>query len=210
MLLSFSVVNTTPEISANEATVKMVSTLNNMDDAKELQIETQIYAPNGKKVASETSVMKIGNYQSSDITQFLNVKSPVLWSVESPELYRAITFVKSDDHILDRYESTFGICSIRFDVEKGFFLNGLNNGLRKYASFIRSLDSTRPVISGMERGRDKNPPDKKVEGIIESCEYMDLMAWNYGEQWCSLIGEKNPGKSFVSKESYRYYLYKAF
>src|SRR6056297_3402175 len=108
MLLSFSVVNTTPEISANEATVKMVSTLNNMDDAKELQIETQIYAPNGKKVASETSVMKIGNYQSSDITQFLNVKSPVLWSVESPELYRAITFVKSDDHILDRYESTFG------------------------------------------------------------------------------------------------------
>ncbi|MGY6650242.1 glycoside hydrolase family 2 TIM barrel-domain containing protein [Wenyingzhuangia sp. IMCC45574] len=77
-------------------------------------------------------------------------------------------------------------------------------GLKKYTNFVRSIDATRPVISGMERGRDEVPADK-VRKIIETCEYMDLIALNYGEQWCKAIGAKNPGKPFVSTESYTYF-----
>ena len=82
---------------------------------------------------------------------------------------------------------------------------GQNDGLRRYASFVRSLDPARPVISGMERGKDVKDVAKKVEDIIESCKYMDLIAMNYGEQWCKAIIDKKPGKAFVSTESYRYY-----
>lgn len=327
---------TTPEVSKEEATVKIVSTLENMDDAKELNIETIIYSPNGKEVAKENSELKIGNYQSTDITQTLTVKHPQLWSVDSPHIYEAITYVKAGNTILDEYKSTFGIRTIEFDAEKGFFLNGenmkmkgvclhhdaaslggavpdevwerrlqklkdigcnairtahnpaspefmtmcdtmgflvmnefvdkwnapyrknapkdpfynvqmadpnftlewqrnyeqtirrdrnhpsvviwsvgnenhpagsigQNDGLRRYTSFVRSLDPTRPVISGMERGRDIKNVDKKVEDIIESCKYMDLIALNYGEQWCKQIVDQKPDKPFVSTESYLYY-----
>lgn len=77
-------------------------------------------------------------------------------------------------------------------------------GLKKYTNFVRSIDNTRPVISGMERGRD-GVPSQKVQDIIETCEYMDLIALNYGEQWCKAIGVQNPGKPFVSTESYTYF-----
>ena len=77
-------------------------------------------------------------------------------------------------------------------------------GLRTYASFVRSIDPTRPVISGMERGRD-GVPKEKVAAIIDTCEEMDLIALNYGEQWCKAIGKANPGKPYVSTESYVYF-----
>lgn len=326
----------TPEVSEQDATVKIVSTVRTMDEAQDLNIETKIYASDGKQVAELTSTMKIGNYQSADITQFLKVENPDLWSVETPEIYSASTFVKSGNEILDEYLSTFGIRTIEFDAEEGFFLNGKNikmkgvclhhdaaslggavpdevwvrrlqklkaigcnairtahnpaspefmtmcdtmgflvmnefvdkwnkpyrknapqdpyfnvqmadpnfivewqrnyeqtirrdrnhpsvimwsvgnenhpsgstsqnDGLRRYASFVRSLDPTRPVISGMERGKDVKNVEQKVDDIIESCKYMDLIALNYGEQWCKSIIDKKPGKAFVSTESYRYY-----
>ncbi len=77
-------------------------------------------------------------------------------------------------------------------------------GLKKYTNFIRAIDDTRPIISGMERGKD-GVPAQKVQDIIETCEFMDLIALNYGEQWCTTIGNQTPGKPFVSTESYTYF-----
>jgi beta-galactosidase len=77
-------------------------------------------------------------------------------------------------------------------------------GLKRYCSFVRSIDPTRPVVSGMERGNDI-PADKRVKDILKACSYMDLIALNYGEQWCKRIASHNPGKPYVSTESYRYF-----
>ncbi|NMH86802.1 glycoside hydrolase family 2 TIM barrel-domain containing protein [Flavivirga algicola] len=77
-------------------------------------------------------------------------------------------------------------------------------GLRKYTSYVRSLDSTRPVVSGMERGRDI-PVNDKIDAIINTCSEMDLIALNYGEQWCKEIGKRNLEMPYVSTESYRYF-----
>ncbi|MCK4922305.1 MAG: hypothetical protein KAS71_14735, partial [Bacteroidales bacterium] len=104
----------TPKVSEDEASIKIVSTIKNMDEAKELNIETRIYNPNGEQVANESSAFNIGNYQSDDIEQVLKVKKPELWSVETPEIYTAITLVKAGTQILDEYKSTFGIRAIEF------------------------------------------------------------------------------------------------
>jgi beta-galactosidase len=80
-----------------------------------------------------------------------------------------------------------------------------NLGLQRYCNFVRSIDPTRPVISGMERGQDLGTVEEKIDDIIESCSFMDLIAMNYGEQWCELIDAKNPGKPYVSTESYTYF-----
>ncbi len=47
-----------------------------------------------------------------------------LWSPESPSLYRAIVTVESAGKTVDAEELRFGVRTIRFDVDKGFFLNG--------------------------------------------------------------------------------------
>ncbi|MDF7823887.1 glycoside hydrolase family 2 TIM barrel-domain containing protein [Pontiellaceae bacterium B12227] len=79
-----------------------------------------------------------------------------------------------------------------------------SEGLERYCNFVRSIDPTRPVVSGMERGKDKDPSEK-VDDILRSTQHMDLIGMNYGEQWVKRIGHRKPGKAFVSTESYVYY-----
>jgi beta-galactosidase len=52
------------------------------------------------------------------------VERPLLWSVEEPHLYGLMATLESDGNVVDRQETTFGIRTIRFDADKGFFLNG--------------------------------------------------------------------------------------
>jgi beta-galactosidase len=56
--------------------------------------------------------------------QHLTLISPELWSVKSPNIYFAETLVIENGNILDRYMTSFGIRTIEFDCNKGFFLNG--------------------------------------------------------------------------------------
>ena len=60
----------------------------------------------------------IGVHQSFDINK------PKLWSVENPVMYKAVTEVRKDGKIIDKYETPFGIRTFYFDAAKGFFLNG--------------------------------------------------------------------------------------
>jgi beta-galactosidase len=48
----------------------------------------------------------------------------VLWSLEEPNLYRVATQIESGGSVKDHGDTTFGIRSIRFDPDEGFFLNG--------------------------------------------------------------------------------------
>ena len=52
------------------------------------------------------------------------VGRPALWSCEEPHLYRAVTTLEVGGKAVDRDATTFGIRTLRFDVAKGFFLNG--------------------------------------------------------------------------------------
>lgn len=53
-----------------------------------------------------------------------HLRAPLLWSVETPLLYRLISEVLVGDTVVDRVETSFGIRAIAFDAARGFFLNG--------------------------------------------------------------------------------------
>ena len=50
--------------------------------------------------------------------------NPALWSPDAPNLYSAIVTVESDGKPRDAERVTFGVRTVRFDADKGFFLNG--------------------------------------------------------------------------------------
>src|SRR5208283_2193073 len=52
------------------------------------------------------------------------VINPKLWSIETPYLHTLKTVLRSDGIIVDTYETNFGIRTVRFDPNEGFFLNG--------------------------------------------------------------------------------------
>lgn len=56
----------------------------------------------------------------------LELKDARLWSLSDPYLYTLRTKVYSGDVLKDSYDTRFGVRSISWDKDKGFFLNGEN------------------------------------------------------------------------------------
>ena len=53
----------------------------------------------------------------------VSINNPLLWSVQTPNLYRLQTKIFDANKLIDSSSTTFGIRSIQFDSKKGFFLN---------------------------------------------------------------------------------------
>ena len=52
------------------------------------------------------------------------VSNPALWTLERPHLYHMQTTVEAGGVAVDTYVTPFGVRTIRFDPDQGFFLNG--------------------------------------------------------------------------------------
>ncbi len=53
-----------------------------------------------------------------------SIDHPRLWDTQHPQRYAAVTELTQDGKVVDRYETPFGIRSIKFDPSQGFLLNG--------------------------------------------------------------------------------------
>lgn len=116
---------TTPEVSAEQAKVSVKTKVENLSGKTEdVKIVTRIISPSGVEVSKTESEQKLDNGSTSEADQNIFVKSPMLWSVETPTLYIAITEVFQNSVLKDSKETKFGIRTISFDVKNGFRLNG--------------------------------------------------------------------------------------
>lgn len=81
----------------------------------------------GKTVASgNSSAVQIGAGLHTEISGSIDIKNPHLWSIDDPYLYTLEVSVMEGRKQLDTETVTTGLRTIRFDNEKGFFLNGQN------------------------------------------------------------------------------------
>jgi beta-galactosidase len=97
---------------------------NDTDAAKNCRVVSRIVGPDGKAIATVPAPSaSIPAWSRHTFEQTVEVASPALWSVEEPRLYRLETTVESAGAAVDAYVTPFGIRSVRFDVNDGFFLN---------------------------------------------------------------------------------------
>lgn len=116
----------TSEIDGSDADVEAVTTIvNENTSSAEFEIQQQIIDASGSTVASEDlDDLNLAPGANKDIRMEMEVENPKLWSIETPYLYTLITTIKKKNEIVDHYETSFGIRTIRFDPDEGFFLNG--------------------------------------------------------------------------------------
>ncbi len=88
-------------------------------------VTVEIFAPNGEKAAEMSSNAHIEAKECAKLVLDTAINSPMLWDIDSPMLYTVKTTVKSERGE-DESHTTFGFRTIRFDSEKGFFLNEKN------------------------------------------------------------------------------------
>jgi beta-galactosidase len=117
---------TTPEVSAERASVRIQTEVENRArTARTVALVSSVYAPSGQLVTQSRTERAI----SAGATEVFEqqpprIPNPSLWEPGNPALYRLESKVYVDGSVVDDYATTFGIRSIQWTADKGFFLNG--------------------------------------------------------------------------------------
>ncbi|HEX6466732.1 MAG TPA: glycoside hydrolase family 2 TIM barrel-domain containing protein [Terriglobales bacterium] len=78
----------------------------------------------GKVIASTSTGEELASGSEATFTQRLELPQALLWSLEHPNLYKLRTTIRRGDKDVDQTVTTFGIRTLKFDPDRGFFLNG--------------------------------------------------------------------------------------
>jgi beta-galactosidase len=123
---------TTPVITQDAASVDIRV---NVDDrsaaAAAVKISAEIYELDSKDQKSSRPVAHTNsatlNVPADSIASTslsCTIRKPRLWNLKNPDRYVAITTLTQGGRVIDRYETPFGVRSIKFTADNGFLLNG--------------------------------------------------------------------------------------
>ncbi len=116
---------TSSEVGASSAKVNVRSkVLNESDQPARITLVTRMVDGTGREAARVESSQTIEAKAAYEFNQEAVIRSPALWSPESPALYTAVSEVYRDRQANDRVETKFGIRTLAFDGVNGFRLNG--------------------------------------------------------------------------------------
>ncbi len=117
---------TTPVVSSDKAIVNIEARFADLwvTGFRKAEFLAEILEDNRIVGKSSTEVLSIGDCAPYSESFEIEISNPKLWSLETPNLYKARVSLKSEEGIIDVYETTFGIRTTEFDLEKGFLLNG--------------------------------------------------------------------------------------
>ena len=127
---------TTPQVSADEAAVKIESAVLNQSTSDRMaHLEVSLIGPDGKVAATAKGAPQpVPAGQLLKLSADATISSPLRWDLDTPNLYKAeIRVVADDGTTLDEDTVTFGVRDMRFEAASGFWLNGKNIKLKGVA-----------------------------------------------------------------------------
>ncbi len=120
----------TPDIDSELAVVQVELDVANIGREKvKTEIAIELTGPEGKAGAARLPVTVFGG-GVEHIRIRVEVKSPMLWSCEEPNLYQCKTRVSGGETVFDTVEETFGIRSLSLSASRGLRINGKEVNLR--------------------------------------------------------------------------------
>lgn len=198
----------TPEVSSSSATIDLkINIDNHTGDPANIMIKTEVFeqdrrgARSGKPVLS-SQAQAISVTANTAVTETkLVLPKPKLWDLQNPNLYVAVTSILQNNKVLDRYETVFGIRTIRFDVDKGFFLNGNYtriNGVCNHhdlgalgtAVNIRAMERQIELLKEMGCNAIRTSHNPPAPELLDLCDRMGMLVMD--ETFDCWIGSKTP------------------
>lgn len=116
----------TSKVNGNKAVVDAtVKVQNKALEGTSFYLENKIINHEGDVVAvSKSSQNSLRSKTVGEYKAEFSVDNPHLWDLDNPYLYHLITNVIVENKVVDEYITTFGIRTIEWTADKGFFLNG--------------------------------------------------------------------------------------
>lgn len=111
-------------MDGRNAHVAITTTIRN-DSPRDLDVAVgQDVNLDSRGVGASTGTIRLSAWSARDINASLDVPNAHVWSLEDPYRYKLDSRVSVDGQVVDQVTTLFGIRTIAFDKDNGFFLNG--------------------------------------------------------------------------------------
>lgn len=158
---------------------------NDSPDPAEITVWSGIVDDKGKGVSMIAGHLVASNGKNT-IQQQVHMTEPHLWSVDDPYMYTMITEIRLNGKTIDTYSTPFGIRTIEFRADSGFYLNGEHvriNGVCNHhdlgclgaATNERAIERQLQILKGMGCNGIRcshNPPSPI---LLDLCDRMGFL-----------------------------------
>jgi beta-galactosidase len=188
---------TTPKIAAGVAEVSVRTVVENAGPAAaEARLMTQVFDPSLKPVGSAAvATTSVDSGGQNTFQQALSIADPKLWSIETPQLYTVVSQVYVGGRLVDAYITPFGIRTIKFTKDKGFFLNGKHvslNGVCDHhdlgclgsAVNRRAIQRQLEILKGMGVNAIRTSHNPPAPELLDLCDRMGFVVMDEAfDEW---------------------------
>ena len=187
-----------------EAEITIQTTVENNGAASaDCKVVSEIVGPDGVSLKTLETAESVAAGSQNQITQHAVLQQPKLWSLETPQLYQLRTKVTQAGQPVDATTTAFGIRTIHYDADKGFFLNGKHVeifGVANHQDFsavgIAVPDSLQPwrVKQLKQMGANgwrtaHNPPN---EAVLDACDEQGMLVMDENRHLGDCESPKSP------------------
>jgi beta-galactosidase len=182
---------TTPEVSRAAAEIDLkVDVRNDSKSSADVTVNSELFVrqPGSSRRAGTfpSQHLTVAAGVSNTVSTNLRLTNPELWDVKQANLYTIVTTIEQDGDVIDRFETTCGIRSIKFDKEQGFLLNGervrLNGvcdhhdlGALGAALNVRALERQLQMLKAMGVNAIRTSHNPPAPELLELCDRMGLL-----------------------------------
>jgi beta-galactosidase len=188
---------TTPQVSAESAQVQVSSTVENDGaSAEKVTIRTTLYDPSGREVTSAAKQQEqIGAKSKVTVTEQVALPRPLLWSLNKPALYTAVTRISNAAGEQDIVQTPFGVRTFKFTVDKGFFLNGEHVNIQGVcdhhdlgalgaAVYTRGLERQLEILKSMGCNAIRTSHNPPAPALLDLCDKMGFLVMDEAfDEW---------------------------
>ncbi len=197
---------TTPVVKPHYADVRVHTTVNNLSAGSDsITVSHRILSPQGRPVARGELSDRIDAGTSKDLGLTITLPNPQRWDIDDPALYTLETTVQTAGRITDVYQTPFGVRTLRFDPDHGFYLNdrrvqlkGVNlhhdHGPLGAAFYPRAMERQLEIMKDMGVNAIRNSHNTAAPELAELCDRMGLLFFNE-------IFDKYDAKADITEET---------
>jgi beta-galactosidase len=104
--------------------------INKASQLKPLTLVYELWDPEGQLVERKEEQIRLNAYTEQTYKTRFVVETPSLWGLDAQPLYQVKTLIKEGAEIVDSSITTSGFRDLKFDPNRGFFLNGKSYKLK--------------------------------------------------------------------------------
>lgn len=182
---------TTPVVNPDRAEVKIVTTVKNKSGklAGDATVENIIISPAGKEISRKLVRGNIPAGNSTDFEMTIPLMNPERWDVDHGTLYSVKTIVSNGSDVGDTILTPFGIRTIRFTADDGFYLNERRvqlKGVNLHHDFgplgaafnTRAMERQLELLKGMGCNAVRTSHNVAAPELLDLCDKMGMLVFN--------------------------------